>query len=184
MKKQQEMEAIDSWMFRVQAHPGESFGHFMGRFRRANCLSSRQMSAMLGVRYLAVSYWEAPSRRRTPAAKDFEGLSQLTGVGVTQLQSMLMPKDIRLCLRTRLCALCYAETPFHKLTWQDANIAECDRHQCELLSMCPRCGSDFQLPAYWEVGQCDRCHLPFVEMSFFQDSSLITQETSLPVLGS
>jgi hypothetical protein len=167
----QERTIIDSWLLRVPANYGESFGHFLGRFRRANHLSSAQLSIMLGLRYLAVSYWEAPSRRRTPTAKDWEGLSKLTGIDETQLRAMLMPGDLRICLRTRLCALCYAEEPFHKMTWQDANISECDRHRCDLLSMCPRCGIDFQLPSYWKVGQCEQCHLPFAEMSFFLRST-------------
>lgn len=169
--KTQEVKAINSWVFRVTAHPGESFGHFLSRFRRANYLSSGQLSTILGLRYLAVSYWETPSRRRTPAARDWRVLSEMTGVNEAQLRSMLMPKHTALCLRTRLCALCYGEGPFHRLIWQNANISECDRHRCELLSMCPQCGIDFQLPALWEVGQCEQCYLPFAEMNDFHRSS-------------
>lgn len=155
---------IKPWLFQVSAYPEESFGHFLGRFRRANQMRSSHLSEILGLKSRTVSYWEAPSRRRIPAPKDLETLSCLTGVDADLLRSMLIPDDT-LHLRTRLCTLCYAEAPFHKVTWQDARISECDRHQCELLSACPRCKSDFQLPSYWADGQCDRCDLPFTEMN-------------------
>lgn len=165
---------IDTWLFRVDAYPGESFGHFLGRFRRANHLTSGQLSTMLGLRYLAISYWETPSRRRIPSAKDWGVLSGITGVDVAQLQSMLMPKKILLYLRTRLCALCYREEPFHRLNWQRANVTECDWHGCELLSMCPQCGIDFKLPALWAVGECERCSLPFAKMNDFSRSGSLS----------
>jgi TniQ len=162
-----ELQTINPWVFRVTAYPGESFGHFMSRFRRANHLSSGQLSTILGLRYIAVSYWETPSRRRMPDKKDWKSLSDMTGLSEARLRSMLMPKHITLCLRTRLCALCYGEVPFHRLIWQNADVVECDRHGCELLSMCPQCGIDFQSPALWESGQCERCYLPFYDMDNF-----------------
>jgi hypothetical protein len=161
-------ETIKPWLFQVPAYPGESFGHFLGRFRRANCLGSGQLSIMLGLKYTAVSYWETPSRRRFPAAQDLEALSQMTGVDVSQLCLMLIPKDAPLYLRTRLCAMCYTEAPFHKQIWQNANLSNCELHQRQLLCACPQCGCDFRLPSYWEIGQCEHCCLPFTEMSFAQ----------------
>jgi hypothetical protein len=62
-------EAIEPWLFRVTAYSEESFGHFLGRFRRANHLKSNHLSVMLGLKYHAVAYWEAPSRRRRPSEK-------------------------------------------------------------------------------------------------------------------
>lgn len=155
---------IEPWLFQISAYPEESLGHFLGRFRRANQMRSSHLSAILGLRARTVSYWEAPSRRRIPAPNDLEALSRLSGVDSAQLRLMLSPDEM-LHLRTRLCVLCYGEAPFHKVTWQDARISKCDRHRCELLCECPRCGSDFQLPSYWADGQCDQCYLPFTEMN-------------------
>lgn len=31
----------EGWVFRVKAYPGESLGHFLGKFRRANDLSHK-----------------------------------------------------------------------------------------------------------------------------------------------
>jgi TniQ len=163
-------EGIEPWLFRVTAYAEESFGHFLGRFRRANHLKSSHLSAMLGLKSRVISYWETPSRRRRPCSKELEVLSRLTGVDVAQLGLMFASEGTRLYLRTRICPLCYGEAPVHKVTWQDANNSQCDRHQCELLSACPQCGNDFQLPSYWVDGQCDQCYLPFREMNALERS--------------
>nr|WP_290225285.1 hypothetical protein [Trichocoleus desertorum] len=34
----------ESWVFRVKAYEGESLGHFLGRFRRANELSHKAIA--------------------------------------------------------------------------------------------------------------------------------------------
>lgn len=159
------MASLQPWMFQVQPYPDESFGHFMGRFRRANCLSSSHLSALLGLRPYMVSYWETPSRRRRPNATALQTLSRLTGVEVAQLRLMLFPAETQLYFQTRLCALCYAEAPFHQWTWQRAEIPHCDRHHRQLLTACPRCKHAFQLPVYWQVGACEYCHLTFAEMA-------------------
>jgi DNA-binding transcriptional regulator YiaG len=56
----------ETWVFRVQAYEDESFGHFMGRFRRANDLSHKVLAEHLGIRVQWVQDWDSPSRRRNP----------------------------------------------------------------------------------------------------------------------
>jgi hypothetical protein len=51
----------DSWVFRTVPGPGESFGHFLGRFRRANELSHKAIADHLGVRVEWAKAWESPS---------------------------------------------------------------------------------------------------------------------------
>ena len=46
---------LQPWLFQVTPYPEESFSHFLGRFRRANRLSSAHLSAMLNQRPYAVS---------------------------------------------------------------------------------------------------------------------------------
>lgn len=156
---------LEPWLFQVDPYPDESFGHFLGRFRRANHLSCSHLSSLIGLRPYMVSYWEMPSRRRRPNAAALNILSDLTGVEVARLRLMLLPEETQLYFLTRLCALCYAEAPFHQLTWQMAGIPYCDRHHRQLLTACPRCKNAFQLPVYWQVGACEYCHLPFAEMA-------------------
>ena len=71
----------------MQPYWQESFGHFLGRFRRANYLSSEQLSALLGQRSYVVAYWETPSRRRQPTPNELRALSQLTGTKVASTKS-------------------------------------------------------------------------------------------------
>lgn len=155
---------LQPWLFQVEPHPEESFGHFLGRFRRANHLSSSHLSAMLKQRPYAVSYWETPSRRRQPDSSALQHLSQLTGVAVERFNSMRLPPSRKLYWPTRLCADCYAESPYHRLSWQIADHSHCEIHKRQLLEMCPECRKTFQLPSYWQSGECERCYFPFQAM--------------------
>lgn len=160
--------SLQPWLFQVQPYPEESFSHFLGRFRRANRLSSAHLSAMLNQREYAVSYWETPSRRRQPDSAALQHLSQLTGVAVERLSMMRSPRGVQLHLPTRLCAYCYVESPHHRLSWQIADCSHCEIHKRKLLEVCPKCRKTFQLPSYWQSGTCDRCHFPFQKMSAAQ----------------
>ena len=159
---------LQPWLFQVEPYPEESFGHFLGRFRRANCLSGSHLSAILGKRSYLVSYWEAPSRRRRPEGEDLNRLSQMTGVAESRFRLMWSPPGTQLHWPTRLCGQCYAEAPWHKLTWQIASKPHCEKPQRLLLTECPQCRSAFRLPSYWRHGACDRCRLPFSEMGGYQ----------------
>ncbi len=156
--------SIQPWLFQIEPYPEESFGHFLSRFRRANHLSSHHLSAMLGQRPYVVSYWETPSRRRQPDAVTLQRLSQLSGVAESRFSAMRSPPGTRLHWPTRLCACCYAEAPHHRLIWQVAAQSHCEVHQQRLLEACPRCKSAFRLPSHWQIGECDRCYLPFQAM--------------------
>ena len=162
--------SLQPWLFQVQPYPGESFGHFLGRFRRANHLSSAHLSAMLKQRPYTVSYWETPSRRRQPDASALQHLSQLTGVAEERFSTLRLPSSTQLHKPTRLCADCYTELPYHKWSWQVMTQPHCKTHQRPLLGACPRCGSAFRLPSYWQMGECDYCHLPFRAMRTDRES--------------
>lgn len=163
------MIETQSWVFRVKAEKGESLGHYLGRFRRANQLSHQAIAGHLGIRVEWVQAWESPSRRRNPTELQLIALSKLVEVEPKQLTKMLPP--IRLHLPTRLCGACYAETPVHQSAWQKVDHKVCDRHALRLLSACPVCGTGFQLPALWEDGQCEACKLPFSQMQLYQQPS-------------
>ena len=161
---------LQPWLFQVEPYPEESFSHFLGRFRRANHLSSAHLSAMLKQRPYIVSYWETPSRRRQPPSSVLQCLSQLTGVATERLCLMRSPRGVEIHFPTRLCACCYAESPHHRLSWQIAERSHCEIHKRKLLEVCPKCRKTFQLPSYWQSGECDRCHVPFQSMCASQQS--------------
>lgn len=167
----------ESWVFRVEAHSGESLGHFLGRFRRANQLSHKAIADHLGVRVEWVQAWEAPSRRRNPAPLELIALSKLTDVEPKQLAKMLPTEPLH--LQTRLCAVCYAETPVHRVAWQRAKTNRCDRHRLHLLSACPQCGTGFRTPALWSDGCCECCGLSFAQMATLQQSLNVLKRNTI-----
>jgi TniQ len=156
------MEA-ETWVFRVEPHPEESLGHFLGRFRRANHLNHKMISGHLGVRLGWVEDWEMPSRRRNPTTLQLIALSKLVEVDPNQLAAMLPPDPLH--LQTRLCVACYGEVPVHRAAWQRGGTSLCDRHQTPLLTACPNCGSGFRLPALWDNESCEQCGLALSEMT-------------------
>jgi len=152
----------ESWVFRVKACEGESLGHFLGRFRRANALSHTGIAQYLGVRVEWVKAWETPSLRRNPNPLHLLALSKLMEVDCEPLRQMV--PSVSLHLQTRLCPACYAEVPVHRRTWQENGVDQCDRHHLLLLSACPVCQTGFRTPALWEEGCCERCGLEFSPM--------------------
>jgi transcriptional regulator with XRE-family HTH domain len=159
--------ASGSWVFRVAPFPGESFGHYMGRFRRANHLSHKAIAEHLGVRVKWVEDWEKASKRRNPSELQLIALSKLVEVDPKQLAKMLPPS--RLHLQTRLCAACYAQTPVHQAVWQRAGKTGCARHALSLLSVCPVCEHGFRTPVLWENEYCEGCGLAFGQMQSYQE---------------
>ncbi len=156
------------WVFRVKAYPGESLGHFLGRFRRENQLSHKAIADHLGIRVAWVMAWDAPSRRRNPTPLQLIALGKLVDLKPKQLALMLPCEPLH--LQTRLCAVCYGETPVHRVAWQKATTSRCDRHQLRLLSACSGCGTGFRTPALWEDGRCFCCSLSFSQMATLQQS--------------
>jgi hypothetical protein len=156
----------ESWVFRVRAEPGESLGHFLGRFRRANVLNHKAIADHLGVRVAWVQDWEIPSRRRNPTELQRIALSKLVEVDPKQLAKMLPPTPLH--LQTRLCAVCYAETPVHQAEWQRSGKLVCNRHALRLFPACPICETGFRTPALWEDGCCEQCGLVFHQMQSHQ----------------
>ena len=152
----------ESWIFRVEPHPDESFGHFIGRFRRANELSHKAIADHLGIRVEWVQSWDSPSRRRNPTSPQIIALSKLTEVDPEPLAKMLPSEPLH--LQTRLCPACYAEAPVHRSTWQRAGNGCCDRHFLKLLVACSECGMGFRTPALWKDDRCESCGLPFAQM--------------------
>lgn len=153
----------EGWVVQVVPGVGESFGHYLSRFRRENCLSHRTLGEVLGIPMKVVNEWEVPSRRRIPNAEQLERLSQLVGISGDRLREMLPPTP--LYLQTRLCPACYAENPVHQTAWQHPGVDECERHGLPLLSACPECGTGFRTPALWWNEQCEQCHMALSAMA-------------------
>lgn len=160
-----EWEDGGGWLFEIAPVPGESFGHYLGRFRRANCLSRVGLAAFVAVDVRIVRGWEMPSYEQPVNSVQLTRVAPLLGLTVAEVVAMLPEARSQRHLATRLCPTCYSETPVHRNAWQRAGVNQCECHQQPLLAACPGCQVLFRLPALWERGCCDRCLLPFDEMS-------------------
>jgi hypothetical protein len=157
-------EDRSGWLFQIAPVPGESFGHYLGRFRRANELSRVGVAAFLAIDVRIVRGWEMPSCGQPVSLAQLTQVSDLLGLSVSELMAMLPEARRQLHLATRLCPACYADTPIHQRDWQRAELTQCECHHQPFLTACPECGTPFRLPALWENGCCEQCWLPFQAM--------------------
>lgn len=158
--------ADTGWMFQVPPFPGESFGHYLGRFRRANCLSQSGLAELISIDPRLLRGLEMPSVGQFLSAKQLRTLSNLLRLTEAQMTEMLPQQRSQLHLATRLCPQCYADAPIHQKVWRRSAMMQCDRHHEPFLTACPACYTTFRLPALWENGCCEQCWLPFSQMRF------------------
>lgn len=159
-----ETAVIEGWIFQILPGSGESFGHYLGRFRRANCLSRAGLAELLTIDSAIVRGWETPSLGQSPSAEHWAQIAALMGLSVAHLAEMLPLVRSQMYLATRLCSACYADIPIHQSCWQHIGVDACAFHHHPFLSACPACNTVFRLPALWENRCCERCWLPFAEM--------------------
>lgn len=161
------MEILEDkpWFFQVKPLDGESFSHFLGRFRRENYLTSSQLGQLTGLGAV-ISRWEKFYLNPFPTRQELEALAAIVGVDADGLIQMLPPKGVGMKLRPiRLCSACYQESPCHRMEWQFKDKLKCDRHQLRLLTKCTNCETPFPIPANWMQGECPHCFLPFATMA-------------------
>ena len=166
-----EVGEINPWLFQVEPYSGESLSHFLGRFRRANDLTTTGLGKAAGVGGAmptaggAIARWEKFRFNPPPSRQQLEALAKVVGVDADRLEQMLPPAGVGMNLEPiRLCAACYVESPCHRIEWQFKVTQGCQHHHLSLLSECPNCGARFKVPALWVDAWCQRCFTPFGEM--------------------
>ncbi|AFZ19202.1 hypothetical protein [Allocoleopsis franciscana] len=170
------------WLNRVEPYEGESISHFLGRFRRAKGNKFSAPSGLGKVAGLGVVLvrWEKLYLNPFPTRQQLEALADVVMVDADRLAQMLPPKGVTMKPRPiLLCAVCYAENPYHRIEWQFKERWGCDgrsanrlrhRHQLPLLGKCINCETPFPIPALWVEGECPHCFLPFARMAKRQKS--------------
>ena len=161
----------EGWMFQITPMPGESIGHYLGRFRRANCLTQSGLAELVSIEVRLLRGLEMPSMGQPLNADQLKKLSAVIGLSELQLSEMLPQARSQIHLATRLCPKCYGDAPIHQNAWQRATIGHCERHQEPFLTACPACQTGFRLPALWESGCCEQCWLSFSQMHLIQSPS-------------
>ena len=155
----------------VEPYEGESISHYLGRFRRfkANSLPSGYSLGKIAGIGAVPTRWEKLYFNPFPSFEELEALGKLIGVQVERLYAMLPQKGVTMKPRPiRLCAVCYAEVPYHRIEWQFKDKIKCDRHRLVLLTKCTKCKTPFPIPADWVKGECSHCSLPFAKMVSYQ----------------
>lgn len=161
------METIEKKprFFEVELLEGESLSHFLGRFRRANYLTTAGLGKLTGLGAV-ISRWENLHLNPFPTREELEALAGVVGVYADRLAQMLPPKGVGMKHRPiLLCAACYGESPWHRIEWQFKDRLGCHRHQLRLLPKCTNCETPFAIPADWVQGECQHCFLPFATMA-------------------
>jgi hypothetical protein len=159
-----ENTATENRFFDIELLEYESLSHFLGRFRRKNYLTATQLGKLTGLGAV-IGRWEKYYFNPFPTQQELEALAGVVGVEVERLREMLPPKGVTMKPRPiRLCAVCYAESPYHRIEWQFKDVMKCSNHELRLLTKCTNCGSDFPIPGDWVTGECPHCCLPFATM--------------------
>ncbi len=126
------MQEVDESLPRlgcVEPYEGESISHYLGRLRRfkANSLPSAYSLGKLVGLGATLGRWEKLYFNPFPSYEELEALGKLIRVDATRLAEMLPPKGVSMKPRPiLLCAVCYAENPYHRIEWQFKERRGCD----------------------------------------------------------
>jgi len=157
---------------KVEPLEHESISHYLGRLRRCrgNSLPSAYALGQAAGIGSVTSRWEKLYFNPFPTDDELGAIAHLIDLPLDRLKAMLPTPDITMQPRpVRLCAVCYADSPCHRMEWQHKAIeAVCQHHQIRLLERCPSCKRAFQVPAKWQEGKCHHCGMRFKTMVKYQ----------------
>lgn len=156
-----------TWYVQILPYPSESLSHYMGRFCRANCISTNMLAKEAGVGHVLLSQLQKLRFNSPPTLQQLEKIGKAMGLSLSQVQAMMPSQPMKL-EPVRLCAACYQEAPCHQMHWQYKATRGCSQHGLQLLPRCPHCRAPFRAPNIWGQPACQRCGLPFAEMERFQ----------------
>lgn len=164
-----ESEELHRSLLYLPPYEDESISHYLGRWYRQEVVSTDSYSLGKKLRLGKTLWrWENFYRNPPPTREQLQKIDELMGLGVKRLLLMFPPPDEPMKPRPiRMCAACYAQVPYHRMSWQLQSTAGCDLHQLRLLSKCPdrKCGRLFPIPAEWTVpGKC-KCKMPYAAMA-------------------
>lgn len=164
-----ESDRSDYLTIHLPPHDGESISSYLGRWYRQEVVStdSYTLGKKLG---LGKTLWRWENFYFNPPPTDWElqQIDKLMELGVERLRLMFPPENEPINNRPiRICAVCYAEFSYHRLSWQYQSTAGCDIHRLRLLSKCPdrKCQEPFPLPSQMVALACKKCGMPYKTMA-------------------
>ncbi|MBD2038578.1 TniQ family protein [Leptolyngbya sp. FACHB-321] len=147
----------------------ESISHYLGRWYRQEVVSTDSHSLGKGLRLGKILWrWENFYFNPPPTSQELQKLDTFTGLGIERLLLLFPPEHEPIKPRpVRICAACYTEAPYHRMSWQYQSTEGCEHHRLRLLPKCPepKCGEPFPLPSQLTVLQCKKCGMPYKTMA-------------------
>lgn len=165
-----ESEEVHSSLLYLPPYDDESISHYLGRWYRQEVVSTDSYSLGKRLRLGKTLWrWENFYFNPPPTCEELQKIDNLMELGLERLLLMfppaheppVPPRPIR------ICAACYAETSYHRMSWQYPSTEGCKHHRLRLLSKCPdrKCGEPFPIPSKLTVLKCKRCGMPYKTMA-------------------
>jgi hypothetical protein len=159
----------------LSPYDGESISSYLGRWCRQEVVSIDTYTLGKRLRLGKTLWrWERFYLNPFPTRWELQKIDKLMEVGVDRLLLMFPPPHESLVKpdTIRICAVCYTETPYHRISWQYKSTEGCEHHRLRLLSRCPdpKCGEPFPIPSKITVLACKKCGMPYSTMANKQKS--------------
>ena len=151
----------------------ERISHYLCRWYRLETVSiSNSTSLSRKLRLGKTLYrWEKFYFNPPPDQEELEKMSAIMHLDIDRLRQMFPPEDEPIKPEPiRLCGACYAEAPYHRLSWQFQSTQGCDRHRLRLVSACRghKCNERFPIPRDWVDGRCKKCGMKYASQAKYQ----------------
>lgn len=170
-----ENEEVQHSILYLPPYDGESISNYLGRWCRQEVVSIDTFALGKRLRLGKTLWrWERFYLNPFPTRWELQKIDKLMEVGIDRLLLMFPPPHEPLVKpdTIRICAACYAETPYHRMSWQYKSTEGCEQHRLRLLSRCPdpKCGEPFPIPSKIKVLACKKCGMPYSTMANKQKS--------------
>lgn len=158
----------------LSPYDGESISHYLGRWYRQDIVNTNSYTLGKRLRLGKTLWrWEKFYFNPPPTRWELQKIDNLIGLGVDRMLLMFPPLNESIKPDPiRICAACYTEPAYHRMSWQYQSTEGCEHHRLRLLSRCPdpKCGQPFPIPSQITSLECKKCGMPYKTMAKKQKS--------------
>ena len=162
-------EEINQSLLYLPPYDDESISHYLGRWYRQEVVNTDSYTLGKRLRLGTILWrWENFYFNPPPTCEALQKINELMGLGVERLMLMFPPQHEPIKPRPiKICAACYAENPYHRISWQLQSTEGCKHHRRCLLSQCPerKCKEPFPIPSQLTVLACKKCGMRYATMA-------------------
>lgn len=155
-------------------YEGEGISSYLGRWYRQEVVSTDSYTLGKRLRLGKTLWrWENFYFKPPPTLSELQKIDELMELGLERLFLMFPPAHESIDPKPiRICAACYTQAPYHRMSWQYKSMEGCKHHRLRLLSKCPapKCGEPFPIPSKLTALDCKKCGMPYETMAKKQKS--------------